>query len=161
MAEELLEDREFASRPTVRLPKAQHENASLPPVPNVLLNGRAANARSQRPVDIHSILTVELFADEESGGVVSIYVKLPGQSERRMLTTRAQPKPRVSGRFNSNNGNNNKGRRNFSERRDSNNANTNTVNSNGRKPSNTYRGGRNGNSRAGKPSSHDPAVVAH
>jgi hypothetical protein len=161
MAEELLEDREFASRPTIRLPKAQHENASLPVAPNILLNGRAANSRSQRPVDIYSILTVELFADEENGGVVSIYVKLPGQTERRRLTARAQPKPRVSGRFNNNNNNSSKGRRNFGDRRDSHNANTNVVNSNGRKPSNNYRGGRNGNSRAGKPTTHDSAVVAH
>ena len=161
MAEELLEDREFASRPTVHLPKAQHENASLPIVPNVLLNGRAASGRSQRPVDIYSIFNVELFSDEESGGLVSIYVKLPGQSERRMFTARAQPKPRISGRFNSNNSNNNKGRRNFGERRDSNNTNANNVNSNGRKPSNSYRGGRNGNARSGKPGAHGSAVVAH
>lgn len=167
MADELLEDREFASRPTIRLPKAQHENASLPVVPNVLLNGRATNSRSQRPVDIHSILTMELFADDESGGVLSIYVKLPGQSERRTLTVRAQPKPRLSGRFNGNNSNNNsnnssnKGRRNFGERRDSHNVNTNGVNSNSRKPSNSYRGGRNGNSRSGKPAAHDSGVIAH
>lgn len=161
-SEVLLEEREFASRPPVRIPKADYTNANLPPVP--MKPNPRPNGRGFVPVvEVRSMEPENLFVQEQKGSVVTIYVKLPDRDKREGFTRRAPPRGQWS-EFASEN----KARKNYksSQGYQGNQGNhQGNRNGNGRRPSHNFRGGRfnNGNPRGngkGKPANNAVNSIA-
>lgn len=126
--EELFEDREIGSLPTIRIPTTPAANAHLPIAPMKLLNDRPAQGRYVPvfQVDAESLSRIDLFAQKVEGGIATIYVKLPNDEHKlRIITYRAPPKAwdqYVSGNGNSNShGNHKNGHHNHNQHGGSNN----------------------------------------
>lgn len=96
MAEDdLFEDREIGSVPSVRMPPTSGMYAHLPVAPMKLLNDRPGHGRlvPVLQVEVESVTRVNLFAQEVKGGIATIYVDLPlFDQKRRAITFRAPPK---------------------------------------------------------------------
>jgi hypothetical protein len=110
--DDLFEEPQFASRPPVRVPKAQPVNAHLPatPIDFGRINSRYAvtDAQSQTPLDVAPVV---------KSGSTTVVIKTPGATESKSLTMRTQGRPRPQqGGYNKPSFQRGNSRRNFSGR---------------------------------------------